>query len=489
MTASRAASMLRSLLDLRTQGALFRWKPAKVAFLAASAALIVSQQTSFLLLKQDPDPFYRNVLNLGASYQRYFSFFYYFGGFPVNLDGQKAGNMVEAQATLRTLGKKLTPERNVYNRASIFLFYPDLWLKGRPDTAEMRTGLAIWFTLALLALFLALCYLELPLFGLLIALLCGSNPFQVYETYHVSSSTIFSTVISTGLMAVAICLLLSSERVGRQRVLSLLLTCVAGVICALQYEVRLEGIGVFIGAFVSLVVCLPQSKARKTGCLGFFLISALATSSALDAFFKASFENANQVVAGYGGTPAESGDPYYATYWWALWSGLGDFDEKYGFLADDRAGISYYYGQGAAAPQEQVLKQNYLQTILHDPGWFVGIVRARLSRVLLENTPYRIGFGSTYTDIHVSPAIVTTVGVALLLAGVFLHGRERLNLLILPLSVGFVSIAQLADYGLQFYPVAHLFIFAYVACCSLEAVAMAARRRWSARSASRCRPG
>jgi hypothetical protein len=369
----------------------------------------------------------------------------------------------------------LTPERSVYNRASIFLFYPDAFLKGRPDTAEMRTGHAVWFTLALLSVFMALCYVGMPLLGLFVALLCGSNPFQVYELYHVTSSTIFPTVISTGLVMVAVCLLLSSERFTRHRALSTALVCLSGAIYALQNEIRLEGVGVFAGALFSLVVCVPQSKARKLSLFCLFLLSAIVINTLINVYFRASLAKANAIVVSYGGKPTDVGDPYYATQWWALWSGLGDFDEKYGFLADDRAGISYYYGQNASRPSEQMHRNNYLQTIFHDPAWFAGVLRGRVARVLLHNTPYRVSVGSKYFDISASPAFVTVCGVFLLMANLLVYGRNRLkrsnlNLFVVPFSIGLVAVGQLADYGLQFYCIVHLFIFAYVLCCVLEGV-------------------
>jgi hypothetical protein len=158
----------------------------------------------------------------------------------------------------------------------------------------------------------------------------------------------------------------------------------------------------------------------------------------------------------------------------ALCSGLGDFDEKYGFLADDRAGISYYYGQNASRYSELMHRDNYLQTAFHDPVWYAEILGGRLKRVMLHNTPYRLSVGSNYYDIPVSPLPVTVFGVALLLAGA-LNGRRTLMrsvaiLFVLPLSVGLVAVAQLADYGLQFYCIAHLFILAYVLCCALDAI-------------------
>ena len=81
--------MIGAFLDLGAQRALLRNRALRLAFILMSGVLIIAQQTSFLLAKSDPDPFYRNVLNLGASYQRYFAFYYYFHGFPVNLDHRR----------------------------------------------------------------------------------------------------------------------------------------------------------------------------------------------------------------------------------------------------------------------------------------------------------------------------------------------------------------------------------------------------------------
>lgn len=463
------------LLALGHQRTLFRNRMVLTLWVVASLTLIVAQQASFLALDRDPDPHYRNVLNLGASYQRYFSFFYYFGGFPVNLDGQKTSTREETIQTLEALGPNLTPANSVYNRASIFLFYPDAYATGRPDTAEMRTGHAIWFTVGLVAVFGSLTFAGMPLLGLAVALLCGSNPFQVWEVYHVSSSTIFPTVISTGLVVTAACILLGTAAFARRRLLSVLVVGLCGVVAALQYEVRLEGVGVFFGAAFALAWCVSHSKSVKLALAIAFAVSAYSTSAVMNQFFAASFDKANAVIASYGGTPGPSGNPYYSTQWWALWSGLGDFDEKYGFLVDDRAGISYYYGHGEGQSLARSHRQSMIATIADDPAWFADIMFKRLKRVLVDNTPYRLGYGGKFIDLPIPPGPITIAGLLLLLANLVLSwrsapARSPLILFVVPLSIGAVAIGQLADYGLQFYCIAHLFILGYVACFALDGV-------------------
>lgn len=479
MTGARAGEVVRGFLSLEHQGAIFQHKAVKAAFLVIAMALVLAQQGSLLMRKDSPDPFYRNVLNLGASYQRYFSFFYYFGGFPVNLDGLKTSTLDDATATLANQGPKLRTDLNVYNRASVFLFYPETWLRGRPDTAEMRTGMAVWFTTGLLAVVVALWYAGMPLLGLVVALLCGSNPFQIYEIYHMGSSTIFPMVISTGLVGTALSIVLIHQSSVTRPRLAIVLLAVAGAVCALQYEIRLEGVGVFFGAAVALALLSAYSPRRRLAYLFLFAISVVGVSKTMDAYFNAKLVAADRIVEQYGGTPAKTSNAYYSTQWWALWSGLGDFDEKYGFLVDDRAGISYHYGHDTTVDFETSMRKDYLRIAANDPLWWLGIVADRLKRVTIDNTPYRLGYGTWHTDLPVNSRIVTALGIVVLIAAVWTWHTTALALFVLPLSIGLVSIGQLADYGLQFYCIIHLFALAYVACIALDgllAILLAAGR-------------
>lgn len=475
MVPHRFALRVGAVLGLNHQGVPFRSRLVSGVFLAFSIALVLAQQASYWRLETSPNGFYRNVVNLGASYQRYFSFYYYFGGFPVNLDRRPTSTLGEATATLTQEGTRLRTDANVYNRASIFLFYPETWLKGRPDTAEMRTGLAIWFTVGLLAVVIALWYVGMPLLGLFFALLCGSNPFQVFELYHMGSSTIFPMVISTGLVGTGLALAIANPAAARHPRLTGVLVCLGAVVCALQYEIRLEGIGVFFGAAVAVVLLSRHPIRRRLAYVFLFAIAVVVTSTAIDAYFNAKLRKADQIVEQYGGTLAKTTNAYYSTQWWALWSGLGDFDEKYGFLVDDRAGISFYYGHDTSLHSERAMRNDYLQTALRDPGWWAGIMARRFKRVLVENTPYRLGYGGWHTDLPFNPIVVTSIGLVLLTAALWTWNTTVLAMFVLSLSTGAVSIGQLADYGLQFYCIVHLFMLAYVGCVLLDGLLAIAR--------------
>lgn len=459
---------VRSVLGLEHQGVLFRSRIVRGIFLAVAMALVLAQQGSYWKLDVTPNAFYRNVLNLGASYQRYFSFFYYYGGFPVNLDGRDTNTLEKTQAILERDGSSLRTDLNIYNRASIFLFYPETWLKGRPDTAEMRTGMAIWFTTGLLAVVVAFWYAGMPLLGLVVALLCGSNPFQIYEIYHMGSSTIFPMVISTGLVGTALSIALIQQSSLKRPRLAMVLLAVAGVVCALQYEIRLEGVGVFFGATAAVAFLSPYSVRRRLAYLAVFAITVFGVSKGVDAYFNARLATADRIVEQHGGTPAKTSNAYYSTQWWALWSGLGDFDEKYGYLVDDRAGISYYYGLDTTQNSERAMRADYLRTMFSDPMWWTEIVARRLKRVFVENTPYRVGYGEWHTDLPFNPVLVTAAGLLLIAAAVWTCQTTVLAMFVLSLSVGAVSVGQLADYGLQFYCLVHLFTLAYVGCVLLD---------------------
>lgn len=466
---------VRALVGLDHQAVLLRTPVVRVFFLVLSVTLVIAQQGSYWALDQSPNGFYRNVLNLGASYQRYFSFYYYFGGFPVNLDRLPTSTIEDARETLAREGSRLRTDLNVYNRASIFLFYPETWLRGRPDTAEMRTGLAIWFTIGLLAVVVALWYVGMPLLGLFFALLCGSNPFQVFEIYHMGSSTIFPMVISTGLVGAAISLVLSNQASTRHTKLATSLVCLGAAVCALQYEIRLEGVGVSFGAAFALMVLSAFSIRRRLAYVCLFAVVVVVASAAMDAYFNAKLTTADRIMEQHGGTQAKTTNAYYSTQWWALWSGLGDFDEKYGFLVDDRAGLSFYYGHDTSLHSEPAMRDHYLRTLRSDPAWWAGIIGSRLKRVFVENTPYRVGYGTWHHDLPFNPVAVTTLGLLFLAAAVWTWQTTVLAMFVLSLSTGAVSIGQLADYGLQFYCIVHLFMLAYVGCVLLDGLLAIAR--------------
>ncbi len=471
----RPDSAIASIVDLRVQRRWLCHRYVLPLFVLMSCGLIVFQQWSLWRDSTKIDPFYRNVLNLGVNYQRFLPSYHFFGAFPVNLAGKPAATEQEARASLQAIGPRLIPDRSVYNRASIFLFYPEVWLSGRPDTAEMRTGHALWFTFGLLAIFGAFCLAGLPLLGLLVALLCGSDPFQVWEVYRPGSSTIFATLISTGLVLAAATIWLSTRSAARHWRRSAVVVALCGVVAALQYEVRLEGLGIVVGAVIAGALCFRHQPVHRRQLALIFLAVAILTSSGLNAYFRTAFAKANALVASYGGTTTDSGTEYYSTQWWALWSGLGDFDEKYGFLADDRAGLSYYFGHGRPKPSEGVHRRNYLATIVTDPAWFAQVMSRRFDRVFLHNTPYRVTIGGFTRELPLPPLVITLLAVVGAVLGARAMGREALNgqllnLVVLPICIGLVAVAQLADYGLQFYCIPHLFVLAYVGCLATECV-------------------
>lgn len=475
MNPSPPSSALVSLLALRRQAAWFRAPAVRLGFLAFSIALVVGQQIHFASRDSEPDATYRNVLNLGVNYGVYFPVFRHFGAFPVSLQGMPGVTLEQVAASLDQLGSRLTPSLFVYNRASVFLFYPDAMTIGTGNV-EMRTAHAIWFTTGLVSIVVAFSFLDLPLVGLLLALLCGSNPFQLYEVYRVSQSNVFATVISTGLMITAISLAVSSRHLERHRLWSFALVAVSAVICGLQYEIRLEGVGVFVGELVALALLCRHSRLRRLGYVAVFALTLAATNTGLDNYFAGKFTQANALVERSGGTPVKPVSAYYGTPWWALWSGLGDFDETSGFLADDRAALSYYYGHDTSLTEEQSFRQRYINAAAQDPLWWTGIVLQRLRRVLVENTPFRLELGAWHWKVPLSPMLVMLAAVPLFLVAMAVLGRSAVTFVLVPLSIGLVSLGQLADYGLQFYSVVHLVALAYVGGFFLEVATWQLRR-------------
>ena len=174
------------------------------------------------------------------------------------------------------------------------------------------------------------------------------------------------------------------------------------------------------------------------------------------------------------------------TQWWAIWSGFGDYDQKYGFLVDDRAGLSYAASvYNNPDTLEKTLQEDVVGTIANDPAWFAGIIGRRLYAILILNTPYRLSFGPHYVDIPVSSHLVTIVFLIGLVFTIVNWDFDLAFISALLLSIPLVAIAQLGHYGLEFYSVLHLFILAFVVCWLIELTIVLLGTRIGLRTESR----
>lgn len=474
-------------ISFQVQNQLLANRRARYFVLAALICFVGAQQVSFgraAVL----DSTYRNTLNNGASLRAFFPVFYCRGAAPVLLD-TLVKTCEQLDSEIARVGKDLPIYPEQINRSTLMLYYPDVWIHRNNENVKlnqvtMRGGLSLWFAVSLSALAVALFAVRLPVLGLVVVILCASNPFQNFEIFNPDVSNLFSMVISTGLMASALVIaLIGLARSGRPTKYAYLIVSALGVLMGIQYDARLEGVGVFIGV-LGAILCLPRVGVRhRVALLVTLLAVGYSSNMGVNAYWDGKLSKANELVAQYDGTQGQRlGNNRYSTEWWALWSGLGDYDRKYGFLVDDRAGWSHYYGVrrmpsiGAGwsiSELNKTLKTDFINAIANDPWWFAEIIGRRIHVTLVKNTPYRISYGEYFVNIPVSPTAVLLLSLVPLLLSILVGRLEYAIVAGVVASIGLVSIAQLGRYGLEFYSVLHIFLFSFVVCWTLECCLLA----------------
>lgn len=483
-------NLLRATVGLKNQGRLILSSRQKRLFFCLFVNFLVIQQHSFFQAGLLVDQYYRNTLNNGTNHSSFFPLFYCHHAFPIRMvdfDDATVDSCGKLEQLVTRQANTLAVSPNVYNRSTVLLFYVDKWLtNGRLNQLSMRPALALLFTFALGMLVGAFYASGYPLLGSVFGALCACDPFQVFEV-HANLFNMFSLVISVGLLAFAL-VLFALQRLKRPgRLASAVLVAGAlGALCGLQYDMRVEGVGVFLGVMALFTFYPGIPLRRRPLALAAFLLSAFLTNSLINSYFDTTFANANALATSIGAKPAQNVETNYRTQWWAIWSGFGDYDQKYGFLVDDRAGLSYAASlYNNPDTFETTLQEDVVRTIANDPAWFAGIIGRRLYAILILNTPYRLSFGPHYVDIPVSSHFVTMLFLIGLVFTIVNRDFHLMWFSALLLSIPLVAIAQLGRYGLEFYSVVHLFILAFVVCWLIELTIVLLGTRIGLRTESR----
>ena len=486
--------------------------------MAGLLALLVWQTFLFRMPWPEAYPFHPST---GLAEQDKFVYFlYYAASFPIastknGLNYQfyyTKGNVsaqantleysaADAQRLLRDNGQTLIMEWGHTIRSgqllSTYLFLPDAWRLGSPQFAEMRVTNGALFIAALVSVYLMCWWVGRPVFGAVFVLLVGSNPFQLYEAYR--HENVFSWPITAFCFMLALALpFLTGERLSIWYAGAAAI--VAGMFAATVRQIRPEPF-VLVAAVAMAMLC-ATSMTWRTRLL---MIAVLAGATLLglrawNAYFDRKFWQAAHIVEGAGGHVLSEPPGHYHAFWHPIWCGLGDFDTTHGHAWDDSAAAAYaqpilkarynqdtpwwwgvkgkddrerstddyldpnrmYYRMPFFEPHyDQVLRQNVVSDILHDPAWYAGILARRLLRLFTETTRPQITLSSTaslplpFSALFVVPPLALAAGIR----------RRWTDLKILSFSFA-VSLPALLVYsgrGMTDYSLFHLCALALVA--------------------------
>ncbi|MBI5369176.1 MAG: hypothetical protein HZA54_19220 [Planctomycetes bacterium] len=506
----------RGYVDLVRQGRLLGRPRVATPFLVAGCILIFLWQCLFVASGRELERTWRAWGCTGARLSGQFLYFYwYLGVYPVTTGVIKLDQSGEgARRFVAEHGDSLRTEQGYAIRdgslGKLFLYLPDTWLSGTPDNASMWPTSALAFMLALEALFVAFCWARRPFLGLLLVLLAGSHPFQLYEVY--GNDNVFGWTISIALLVLAFHLpILVAKRApqGAARLYPWAVALGTGLLLSCVMQVRIEPASILLSAAAAYLTSAYRPLLRL-GLVAVLLAALAAGLAGWRTYFAAKIDAASRFVEAAGGIAYRGGGRQLHQFWHPVWCGLGDFDDRHGYAFDDvkahayaREAIQERYGErlpaleaGGFYTQEYwdagrnyvkmpwewprygtVLRDKVLHDVASDPLWYLGIVARRVLRVLTETPPARLALGTASVP-------VPSHGLAFVALVVLLLALRRWTLLKLALFLVPTSLPAVAIYsggGISFASCYHLLAPACAGAWLLEgalgAYAARARRR------------
>ncbi len=425
-------------------------------------------------------------------------FLYYLDLYPVAsmADGPREYSVEGARRLIAEQGRSLVMDRYWTIRygemAKTYLYLPQAWLKGRPARPRMLAASALGFTVALLALFSAFWSVGKTPLGVVLVLLMGSNPFQVNEVY--ANDNLFGWPITLTLLMLALHVPLIHDRLRRSGS-ALALALVSGVLLGTFREIRTEP--VLVAGAVSLVY-LTATRFRPWLRLGLVIVLAgafVSTSTGWRSYFESKYREAWGVVKAAGGHTYDGPRQKHHFFWHAIWCGLGDFDQKYGYEWSDVKAYSYawpilqrqgfvargypltapdkccdaltlgtYWDEGrlyARTPQEldeyiEILREKVLRDIGNDPLWYATIVVKRAARILGESTPPSLAVGNGSSVSLPGRAVWGWLGVGVVLVLLWRRDWAPLKTVAFCLPPAGTALLVYSAHGVALYSIAHL---------------------------------
>ena len=504
-------------LDISDPSWLRLGKRGGSAFLIVGCVLIGSWQLSYANDPGKIDRTYRKAPGMRGAYRRslprFFYFFYYTGKFPITMQAQN-GVLRDDEWTARRFLSIANPYLRNEDYATIrtgdlgkiFLLYPDLLRVDSPQKATLWTFNRILGIGSLLCLFCSLSLVHHRMLAVLLVLLFGSNPFQLYHLYMPPANIWAYPMCVANLVLAINAPLLLARKPNRWAFLLPLLT---GAFLASVREVRTEPALIGASLLVAYAIAPRIRWSARVGLLSLFVVGALACSLVWGHYWSAKFREATEIVRRAGGKPFPELSNMHHALWHPIWWGLGDLGTDKGYRSSDRAAYAYAIpivnkrfgakyerqprsyllenvhadGSGYRIKPETlpeytaVLRDKILADVTSDPGWYLRILAERTKRAFRGATPIRFAFGDVTLDVPFS------AWLALPILGIALAARRwreaALLLFYTPTSLPTILISSRP--GFDNIAAFHIAAFAVVCCWGVRAAGrLGSRRHWKA---------
>jgi hypothetical protein len=499
----------RALLT-RAKGAVTASRVLRLLLLCVMLLGIVQWQRVFLEPTAKVDSSYTVTASTGINReQKFFFFLYHLHLFPIATDAPiRADTADEAKRLMREQPQLLRQDEGSTfregDRGRTYLYFVDAWIHKNAITPSLKPAHCIAFTVALCALMVSFFYIRRPGAGLLLVALAGSSPFQLYTVYK--QENVFSWAFTTLILALAVNVPLL-ERRKELRYYPWVAAALSGFLVAFVRTFRSEPTVVLFGAVLIYVTATWLSKRTRLGLVLVMVAAFTITSRASTAYTDGKLEQSKAAVATVGGSPYTGPVRHFHAFWHAIFCGLGDFDDKYGYVWDDRAGYRAAYPElqrrnpdlqldpsqwmtgrtydaagkypifyGETPYYSEIIEDIILDNIRKDPAWFAGIIKKRIGKVM--TTPVPVGFATTTDQYYLSGPLLTFACIPLLVFLVVSRRWAYLKLFLFALPLSIAPVAVFSGLGMTNYSCFHLFgafLWALVAWEGM--VAMWKRRR------------
>lgn len=421
--------------------------------LVTTLLILVMWQTSFAKTEAKLDTTYQISAASGVHWDRNFVYFlYYLDLFPV-VSRANSGCLHDTQpgcwdtagtpaeyshaaadaffnANPKTLQQDLGWTWNAGDRGKIYLFLYDAWLKGAPWNPSPRPAARLASTIALGVLFAAMWWVRRPIWGGLLVLFLGSDPFQLYEVN--GRDNVFGWPIIAGILLLGLHVPLL-RKWKPHRWWAFAWPVGIGILMATLRTIRSEPVAMLAAVAATYALIWGFSWKRRAAMIGALAIAFFVTQAIWTNHFIRQQEHSATVIGRLGGHAYPESIRIYHHFWHAVWCGLGDYDEKYGYVWNDHDAAAYakpfleakgiyvpsgYFIEGGD-PREYVdpetkiykrlpydlpfyndiIRDKILSDIAKDPRWYFGILKKRTWHILTETTPVRITWSRDWITI------------------------------------------------------------------------------------------
>jgi hypothetical protein len=395
-------------------------------------------------------------------------------------------------------------------RLKTFLYLPKAIWTGTPKDPSYRPVNFVFFTAAIVAVFLFLWQSGHRVLAVGIVVLLGSYPFQLAEVY-LRPHSIFGWLITSclGLLALNWPILLGKDAPRWAAAAA----AASGIWLGTMLHVRFEIVALLLSPLFVYAVHPTFAPRVKLALAGLLIGATLATQFAWKAYLDWKYNQAIQVVRSAGGHPYEGPRPNVHVFWHAVWCGLGDFDTKYGYQWSDLAAYAYaepilekkyqlriplrdtyYYleswdaaGKYPKKPEHfdeysQVIREKVLSDIANDPRWYLTILVRRMHQVLAEVPPLQVHLGGVSVPVKLPSGVWLGLGLIMPVVLLYLRRWDLLKLLIFCLPLMAPPLLIFSKGGMH-YSIHHLLSVAILVTLLAEwirGVATAGPRNWRA---------